>query len=214
MPGGGDSCRRCPCPGAWFAGARLTFGAPLRVGEVLRRVSTIEDVTVKEGRSGTLAFVQVTHRLTGESGGEVTEADDIVFREHPRPGAAPPPPRPAPAEAAWRRTVTVDPVMLFRFSALTFNGHRIHYDRPYAMEMEGYPGLVVHGPLTAVLLADLCRRERPGTSLAAFSFRAMAPLFDVAPFVVAGNPTGDRVGLWAADPAGGLAMEAEATFGG
>ena len=205
-----------PLPRRMFAGARFTFGAPLRIGEGLKRVSTIEDVTVKEGRSGTLVFVRVGHRLTGDSGGEITEANDIVYREEPQPGATPPPPKPAPTDGAWQRTITADSVMLFRYSALTFNGHRIHYDHPYATGEEGYPGLVVHGPLTATLLADLCRRQRPEAPLATFSFRAMAPLFDIEPFTIAGDPTDDGTGvhLWAADPRGGLAMEAEATFGG
>jgi 3-methylfumaryl-CoA hydratase len=104
-------------------------------------------------------------------------------------------------------------VLLFRYSALTFNAHRIHYDRRYVMETEGYPGLVVHGPLIATLLTDLLRRERPDAEIAAFSFRAVSPLFDTAPFVVHGTPEndGETIRLWAANRDGGLAMDATAT---
>lgn len=204
-----------PLPRRMFAGARLTFAAPLRIGDRLKRVSTIEDVTLKEGRSGSLVFVRVGHRIAGESGGVVTDVHDIVYREDPDPNAGPPPPpKPSPTESAWNRAIHPDPVLLFRYSALTFNGHRIHFDRPYAMQTEGYPGLVVHGPLTATLLADLCRRERPDAPLTAFRFRALAPLFDTEPFTVAGMPADDEsiAHLWAANAEGGLAMEAEASF--
>jgi 3-methylfumaryl-CoA hydratase len=104
--------------------------------------------------------------------------------------------------------------MLFRFSALTFNGHRIHYDRAYAMDVEGYPGLVVHGPLTAMLLMDLCRRHRPDSTIEHFSFRAMRPIFDTAPFHIAGTPSPDlrSARLWGQNPDGTIAMEAEVRF--
>ena len=121
---------------------------------------------------------------------------------------------PQAGRQAWSRTIVPDDVLLFRYSALTFNGHRIHYDRPYATGVEGYPGLVVHGPLIATLLLDLLRREQPSAQVARFSFRAMQPLFDTAPFEVCGRPEGERsVKLWARTPDGRLAMEADAALG-
>ncbi|NQV80517.1 MAG: acyl-CoA dehydrogenase, partial [Alphaproteobacteria bacterium] len=122
----------------------------------------------------------------------------------------------APTNAQRSRTITPDPVMLFKYSAVTLNGHRIHYDRPYAMNEEGYPGLVVHGPLIGTLLMDLCRRERPKDKLASFSFRAVAPIFDIAPFTVNAVPkngSADEWTLWAANAQGHLCMQGEATFG-
>ena len=142
----------------------------------------------------------------------MTEEHDIVYRDMPTPGDTPPAPQPAPQGAAWRRDITPDPVLLFRYSALTFNGHRIHYDRSYVTEVEGYPGLIVHGPLIATLLADLARRNE-SRAMTAFRFRAMSPLFDIAPFAVCGARDGDgKAKLWAQNATGGLAMEAEATF--
>jgi 3-methylfumaryl-CoA hydratase len=143
-----------------------------------------------------------------------------VYRDHAASGSTPvpispsPAPAPAPAEAAWQRELKADPVLLFRYSALTFNGHRIHYDRPYATEVEGYPGLVVHGPLLATLLLDLLRRHRPEGRALRFEFKAMRPLFDDAAFRLCGDPVGDgrQVRLWAQDAAGALCMDASATL--
>jgi 3-methylfumaryl-CoA hydratase len=141
------------------------------------------------------------------------EHHDIVYRDLPAPGETPPPALPAPADAAWSRRVAPDDVLLFRYSALTFNGHRIHYDRRYVTEVEGYPGLVVHGPLIATLLLDLLRRELPEARVRRFAFRAVAPLFDIAPFLVCGRrEDAHGVKLWAGTPEGRLAMDASATL--
>lgn len=201
-------------PRRMWAGGRLSFAKPLRVGEAIRRTSEVRDVTVKEGKTGTLAFVLVAHEIADRDGVAIREEHDIVYREAPKPGQPPPKPGPPPADPVWRRTITPDPVMLFRYSALTFNGHRIHYDHPYVTQVEGYPGLVVHGPLIATLLMDLCRRERPDARLAAFAFRAVGPLFDTAPFTVEGRPAagGASAALWARGPDGALAMTATAEF--
>ncbi|TFV92668.1 acyl-CoA dehydrogenase, partial [Oxalobacteraceae bacterium OM1] len=147
-----------------------------------------------------------------DNGLALREEHDIVYRENPQPGDPVPPPKAAPAAAAWSRTVTPDDVLLFRYSALTFNGHRIHYDRRYVTEVEGYPGLVVHGPLIATLLLDLLRRNLPEARVQRFSFRAVKPLFDIAPFAVCGQPSADgkSVQLWARDADGSLAMDAVA----
>jgi 3-methylfumaryl-CoA hydratase len=137
----------------------------------------------------------------------ITEEHDIVYREHPK--VVPPAP-PAPADQAWERVISPDDVLLFRYSALTFNGHRIHYDRRYCVEVEHYPGLVIHGPLIATLLLDLLRREMPEAEVAEFSFRAVSTLFDTAPFALRGRVDGRDVRLWARNEQGGLAMEAKA----
>lgn len=202
-------------PRRMWAGGRFTFDAPLRVGDTIRRTSTILDVTAKDGASGPLVFVLVRHEIAGASGGSLSEEHDIVYRGMPSPGDPPPKVRPAPGGAAWRRELSPDDVLLFRYSALTFNGHRIHYDRRYVTGVEGYPGLVVHGPLIATLLADLARRNE-ARALRSFRFRAVSPLFDIAPFAVCGAPSADGASarLWAQNAQGGLAMEAEAGFAG
>ncbi len=201
-------------PRRMWAGSRVQFTRSLRVGERVQRTSTVADVTHKSGRRGALVFVLVRHELAGDAGHAITEEHDIVYREAPRPGDAPSAPQPAPAETAWSREIVPDPLLLFRYSALTFNGHRIHYDRRYCAEVEGYPGLVVHGPLLATLLLDSLRRARPQATVADFRFRALQPVFDIAPFTVCGAPRPDsaEVRLWVRDHDGVLAMDATATI--
>jgi 3-methylfumaryl-CoA hydratase len=203
-----------PLPRRMWAGGRLQWHAPLRVGEAVQRKSTIASVAHKAGRSGDLVFVVVRHELRNAQGLALTEEHDIVYRAAARPGDPAPQPQAAPADAAWSREIVPDPVLLFRYSALTFNGHRIHYDRSYVTEVEGYPGLVVHGPLIATLLVDLARRERPDARLRSFSFKAVRPTFDLHPFRVSGRPAADgrSAQLWAQDHEGWLTMQAEATF--
>jgi 3-methylfumaryl-CoA hydratase len=200
-----------PLPRRMWAGGRFVFHRPLLVDEQITRVSTVQDVTVKHGRSGALCFVLVRHEVSGSSGLALVEEHDIVYRDLPPPGEAPPTPPPVRTDDSWRHDIHPSDPLLFRYSALTFNSHRIHYDRRYVTKTEGYPGLIVHGPLIATLLMDLLRRntDRVVTS---FRFRAVSPLFDIAPFSVHGAPDGDRVALWARNPAGQLAMEAEAGF--
>jgi 3-methylfumaryl-CoA hydratase len=201
-----------PLPRRMWAGGRFTFHQPLRVEEAIARTSTVMDVTVKEGRNGMLCFVLVRHEISGERGLALTEEHDIVYRDMPQPGEAPAVPKPARTDGVWRRDIEPDAPMLFRYSALTFNSHRIHYDRRYVTETEGYPGLIVHGPLIATLLIDLLRRYR-AAEVRSFMFRAVSPLFDIAPFSVHGVPSSDgRVALWAANARGDLAMEAEAAL--
>ncbi len=200
-----------PLPRRMWAGGRFTFRQPVRVGEAIRRTSTIADVSHKSGRSGDLVFVLVRHEIAGDNGLALTEEHDIVYRDAARPGDPPTPPQPAPTDAVWRREIVPDEVLLFRYSALTFNGHRIHYDRRYVTEVEGYPGLIVHGPLIATLLVDLLRRN-VAAPMTAFRFRAMRPLFDIAPFAVCGSPAPDAASVWARDAEGFLAMDAAATF--
>jgi len=203
-----------PLPRRMWAGSQLQFLEPLRVGDAVTRTSTIEDVTEKSGRSGALVFVRVRHeiRRRDEAPAALVEFHDIVYREAPRPGEVAPPPKPAPAQGAWERRWVPDDVLLFRYSALTFNSHRIHYDRRYVTTVEGYPGLIVHGPLIATLLLDLLRHELPEAEVARYEFRAVRPLFDLHPFFVCGEPQGDgkTFRLWARDHEGFLAMDATA----
>jgi 3-methylfumaryl-CoA hydratase len=203
-----------PLPRRMWAGGRLEWHAPLRVGEAVERTSRIASVTHKAGRTGDLLFVLVRHELRNASGLALTEEHDIVYRAAAQPGEPAPPPQAAPAQAPWSREIVPDDVLLFRYSALTFNGHRIHYDRKYVTEVEGYPGLIVHGPLIATLLVDLARRQRPDARFAAFSFKAVRPTFDLHPFRVSGRPAADgkSAQLWAQDHEGWLTMQAEARF--
>jgi len=205
-----------PLPRRMWAGSQLDFHRPLRVGDALTRTSTIADVTEKTGRTGTLVFVKVRHEIRrgDETDVALTEFHDIVYRDAPRPDDVAPPPKTAPAESAWQRKWVPDDVLLFRYSALTFNGHRIHFDRRYVTEVEGYPGLIVHGPLIATLLLDLLRRELPDAEVARYEFRAIRPIFDLNPFFVCGQPQGDgkTVKLWSRDHEGYLTMDATATL--
>jgi len=197
-------------PRRMFAGARMRFLKSLLIGKPAHRQAVIRAVSEKEGRTGRLVFVTVAHTIRQDGAICVEEEQDIVYRETGTPVAAPAPCELAPAPAgSWTRTVVPDPTLLFRFAALTFNAHRIHYDRTYATAVEGYPGLVVQGPLTAVLLMELvrCHAHRPVT---AFAFHAQAPLFDLAPFRLIGTPVGDRVHLEAQGPDGSTTLAATA----
>ncbi|GAB3773443.1 MaoC family dehydratase N-terminal domain-containing protein [Ramlibacter monticola] len=203
-----------PLPRRMWAGGRLSWHAPLRVGDSIERISRIGSVAHKSGRSGDLVFVTVRHEVRNAQGLALSEEHDIVYRALAQAGDPAPPPQAAPADAPWSREIVPDPVLLFRYSALTFNGHRIHYDRSYVTEVEGYPGLIVHGPLIATLLVDLARRQRPDATLRSFAFRAVRPTFDLHAFRVNGKPSEDGRGaqLWAQDHEGWLTMQAEAQF--
>ncbi len=210
---GGGFLPPFPHPRRMFAGARMRVHRALRVGVPALREATIRDVAIKSGKSGSLAFVTVAYRFTQGSELCLEEEQDIVYREPGQPVPAPQPALlPALAAGAWSRTVQPDTRLLFRFSALTFNAHRIHYDRPYATTVEGYPGLVVHGPLTAVLLVQLLRRSSP-RPIAAFDFRGQAPLFDDHPVRLSALLDGDRVALEARGVDGAVALVATAMLG-
>ena len=201
-------------PRRMWAGSDLEFNEPLRIGDRISRVSTIADVSEKAGRTGPLVFVKVRHeiRANDEARPAIVELQDLVYREAPKAGDASPPPQPAPSAGRWQRRVVPDDLLLFRYSALTFNGHRIHYDRKYVTEAEGYPGLIVHGPLIATLLLDLLRRQLPDATVRRYAFRAVRPLFDSSPFDVCAEPAPDgrNVRLWAKDHQGWIAMDAAA----
>lgn len=207
----GDFLPPVPLPRRMWAGSRLEFLTPVRAGQAISRSSRIADVRHKEGRTGPLVFVNVHHDIRAEGQLAIREEHDIVYRDMPQPSEPAPAGAPAPQNAQWTREIHPDDVLLFRYSALTFNGHRIHYDRRYVTQVEGYPGLVVHGPLIATLLLDLLRRNASAARVRHFSFKAIQPIFDIAPFSVCGRMASDKTAkLWAVTPDGHLAMDASA----
>ena len=200
-----------PLPRRMFAGERVRLHRPLRIGERVQREMELTELTAKTGGTGTLVFATVASRVAGADGIALEDERRTVFREDVQAGERNQAPRrePAPADVPWRVTVEPDPVLLFRFSALTFNSHRIHYDRAWAMDVEGYPGLVVHGPLTTTLLVDFARDHNPGRRVVAYATQARAPLFDTAPFELRGRPSAKGCECWAVTPEGTVAMRAE-----
>jgi len=202
-----------PMPGLarMWASGRLTWHRPMIIGRVFERRSRLVALDEKQGRSGRLVFATVRHNIDDADGPCMTEDYTVVFRmPHAGPMVAELPA--APTEGVWERRVTPSALMLFCYSALTFNAHRIHYDHPYATEVEGYPGLLVHGPLTATLLLDLVRRNAPGKRLTSFTLRAMSPLFVGDTVTLRGAPEHGACRVWAANPNGALAMDAGGTF--
>ena len=199
-----------PLPRRMWAGGAFTFHDDIRVGERVTRSSTICDVTVKDGRTGTLCFVTVDHRIDSAGRLVIEERQDIVYRGVDAPGGARTAAEPA---AAGAHRVTVDPsaALLFRYSALTFNGHRIHYDALYVTDTEGYPGLIVHGPMQATMLVQFAEKLR-GTRPAQFDFRSLSPLFAIADFTLNAEEDADGLRLWTAYVDGPVAMEARATW--
>lgn len=201
-----------PLPRRMWAGGRIEFRRPLRIGEKARRESAILSVEPKSGRSGEMVFVVVRHTLYGS--GEVTaiEEQDIVYREAAKPGEPQPAGKPASVQPRWRQQVAANTTLLFRFSALTFNGHRIHYDLPYATGVEHYSSLIVHGPMQALLLLGLCRHAR--RPVMRFGYRGVCPLFHPGTFTVNGVEAGaDKLELWTANDKGGQCMTATAELG-
>ncbi len=202
-----------PLPRRMWAGGRLEWRHALRVGDAVTRTSRIASIREKSGRSGSLVFVTVRHEISNDVGVALVEEHDIVYRDLPRADDAPAVAQPAPNDETFSREIVPDPVLLFRYSALTFNGHRIHYDRSYVTEVEGYPGLVVHGPLIATLLVDLARRHCPGMRATRFEFKAVHPIFDIHRFAVCGREVdAGRLALWARDHQGRLAMQARLDY--
>jgi 3-methylfumaryl-CoA hydratase len=212
-PARGDFLPPVPLPRRMFAGKRNTFHAPVRIGDEVRRESTIQSVTPKAGRTGQMVFVTVKTEIFSPRGLAITEEQDIVYRDEPDPNAPPPPPQKAPGEAVWKNTVTPDEVMLFRYSALTFNGHRIHYDHPYVTKVEKYPALVMNGGLTTLLVSELARTHSR-TPLRAMASRNVRPLFANRQITFGGIPSADgkSAKLWAQDDTGALALSADAQF--
>lgn len=201
-------------PRRMWAASQVHFLNPIHTEDDVERVSTVTSVEHKKGRSGELVFVRVLHEVSAKGTPCIREEQTIVYREAPEPGAAQPAGTPAPTDAQWSRKVTPDAVLLFRYSALTFNSHRIHYDYPYTTEVEGYPGLVVHGPMIATLLLDLLHEHLPEATVTAYEFKAMSPLFHHQSFSINGryDEASKQVHLWATNADGHLAMQAQATI--
>jgi 3-methylfumaryl-CoA hydratase len=197
-----------PLPRRMWGGGALSFFGGLRVGDRVTRASEISDVTLKEGRSGPLCFVSVSHQYSTDNGPVLQERSDIVYREAGKTAV-----RTADRARPGTYTCQVDPTpaLLFRYSAATFNGHRIHYDLPYARDEEGYPGLVVHGPLQATLLCHFAA-ELKGSAPRQFSFRSLSPVFDTSSFTINAEPDGNSLHLWTAQSDGPVAMQANATW--
>ncbi|WP_040439305.1 FAS1-like dehydratase domain-containing protein [Roseibium aggregatum] len=195
-----------PLPRRMWAGGAFTFHGDIRIGEEVRRVSTVRDVVLKQGRTGTLCFVAVDHEVTSNGRPVLSERQDIVYREAESLATAKAPPEPAPA-GAHAAQITPSAVYLFRYSAMTFNGHRIHYDKDYVRDVEGYPGLIVHGPLQATLLCQFAA-DLKGRAPKTFRFRSLSAIFDTADFTVNAQAEGDTMKLWTAQLGGPVAMEA------
>ena len=200
-----------PLPRRMWAGGELEFLDALRVGDESKRASRITDVTVKTGSTGVLCFVSVEHVVTSPRGIAIRERQDVVYRDI---GGAPAPAKAAapPPAAQHRETHISDPVLLFRYSALTFNGHRIHYDRDYVTKVEGYPGLIFHGPLQAAFIVELAARLRGGRPPKKFSYRGLQPLFEGGEFSINANDNGADMELWTANAEGQPTMKGTATW--
>lgn len=196
-------------PRRMWAGGEIEFAASLIVGTNVTKTSTIEKIAEKSGSTGNLCIVTLLHELKDDTSLLIKERQNLVFREDPKPDAPKPTPPEAPENAETSRTITPDPVTMFRYSALTFNGHRIHYDVDYARDVEGYQGLVFHAPLTATLLLELAQ-EITGKRISRFKYRATSPLFGHEPFQIHGKQQGTKAVVWATTPDGGQAMIGEA----
>lgn len=202
-----------PLPRRMWAGSRVTFDAPIRVGERIRRHSEIVAITPKSGSTGPLVFVTVQHSMTSAGGGKVVDVQDIVYREDPKPGTAGSArAEPLPEAGEISRHIEPDATMLFRYSALTFNGHRIHYDLDYARNVEGYAGLVVHGPILATFMAELVRLERPNETIRAFRFAGRKPVTVPQAVEVHAKRAGDGYDTWVVAD-GGVASAGHVTIG-
>jgi 3-methylfumaryl-CoA hydratase len=199
-------------PRRMWAGGELEFVDALRVGDESKRTSRISDITVKTGSTGTLCFVSVEHIVTSPRGIAIRERQDIVYRDMSGAPAAPAKAAPPPPVAQHRETHMADPVLLFRYSALTFNGHRIHYDRDYVTKVEGYPGLIFHGPLQAAFIVELAAKLRGGKPPKKFVYRGLQPLFEGSEFSVNANTTESGMELWTANSSGQPTMKGTATW--
>jgi 3-methylfumaryl-CoA hydratase len=201
-----------PLPRRMWAGGELEFLETLRVGDEVTRSSRISDVTMKTGSTGALCFVSVDHTITTPRGVAIRERQDIVYRDVSAPSSASAKPPAPPPVAQHRETHMADPVLLFRYSALTFNGHRIHYDRDYVTRVEGYPGLIFHGPMQAAFMVEFGAKLNGGKPPRKFSYRGVQPLFEGSEFSVNANKTDAGMELWTANSAGQPTMKASAVW--
>jgi 3-methylfumaryl-CoA hydratase len=212
-PTRGDFLPPVALPRRMWAAGNMKIKRPLLLGRSARKKSVIKSIQLKGGRVGALVFVNLEHTLEQDDTICLVEEQTIVYRGMPTAADAPLPAAEAsPLEGDWERTIRVDPVLLFRFSALTYNGHRIHYDRDYAVGHESYPALVVQGPLLATLLLDLVRREASDATVSEFTFRAVSPTFDTDVVRLCGHRDDKTVRLWTANAQGRVGMTANAVL--
>jgi 3-methylfumaryl-CoA hydratase len=202
-----------PLPRRMWAGGELEFIDALRVGDVAKRTSRISDVTMKTGSTGVLCFVSVQHEVTTSRGVAIRERQDIVYRDVSGTAQAAAAKSPPPPPVAQHREIHVsDPVLLFRYSALTFNGHRIHYDRDYVTKVEGYPGLIFHGPLQASFIVELAAKLHGGQPPKKLSYRGVQPLFEGSAFSINANTSDNGMELWIANAEGQPTMKGTANW--
>lgn len=209
QPDGGGPTPPVPLPHRRIIGVRATFHDSLRVGDDIVRDSGIENIQVDDYGAGATAVITVADRISTPRGLAVTEERDFLFHSPGGPGLMWDRPE-LPDDAEWKRTYESDPVQIFRMSAVRYNSHRIHYDRDYTLEKEGYPGLVVPVTLVSFLQMELCRAEAPDRPLAYYAYRSEKPVIDLGPYTIFGQPSGDKVTLWCTDHAGDLNVTAEA----
>ena len=204
-----------PFPKRMWAGGRLQFLKPIAVNQNIRRESEIIKIDFKQGKSGNMYFVTVKHSVFANEQLAIVEEQDIVYREatnQVQPGKPVAAAIPEAKHYTYKKTFPVNTTTLFRYSALTFNSHKIHYDRPYSMEQEGYPGLVVHGPLLATLLVHTFKQENPDKQITSFDFRAVKPVFDFNQFHICGDIQAGEAELWIEHADGQPAMKAKVTY--
>ncbi len=198
-----------PLPRRMRAGGKVTYLSSLKIGDSVRQVQTVKNIQIKEGRVGILVFVAVFHEIFVSDELAVTEEMNLVYRDFPAPSEQLPPVIQSPQDPEWIREINPDLVMLFRYSALTMNTHRIHYDREYAINEENYQGLLVQAPLTVTLIMDLLMNELPNAHVEQINFRATRPLFDGKPIRIEGKRVDEGALLWGIDFQGALAMTVE-----
>ncbi len=211
---GGGIVPPIPLPRRRIGGTRVSFHEPLRVGDEITRVTEIADLQVDDGPGGAMVKVIERNSISNSRGLAVVEERDMIMLSEARAEAASATPPPVPAEATWRQVVEPNAPLLFRFSAIRFNSHRIHYDREYVTKVEKLPGLVVQSSLTSQLMMEMCRKELPARGLTSFAFQTVRQIYDTGNFTICGKPAADghEATLWALDPDGKLAMIATAKF--
>lgn len=213
LAAGGGILPPVPLPRRRLGGVRICFHEPLRIGDEIKRISEIADITVDEDKGGSMVLVVERHSISNGRTLAVVEERDVIFLSEGAKGKSTTPPA-VPAEAAWRRVIEPDPVLLFRISAVRFNSHRIHYDRDYVTKVEGLPGLAVQGTLVSLLMIEMCRKELPARQMTYFGYQTVLQIYDTGPFTIAGAPAADgrEAALWAVTSDGKLAMTATAKF--
>ncbi len=211
---GGGIVPPIPLPRRRIGGTRVTFHEPLRIGDEIQKVTEIADVQIDDGSSGAMVTVIERNSISNSRGLAIVEERDMVMLSEARAEAAPASPPPIPGEAKWRQEFEPNPPLLFRFSAIRFNSHRIHYDRDYVTKVEKLPGLVVQSSLISQLMLEMCRKEVPGKQVKSFEFKSFRQIYDTGKFTVAGSPdaSGREAALWALDSEGRLAMMGSAKF--